>query len=274
MGEPDSSILRSAGAAQGGAVFCGDESKRRPPRRPAMSQHPLALFRKIYVINLPSRDDRRREMQAQFQRIGLGLAAPLVELFPAIRPGDRGSFPSVGSRGCFLSHLGALQKAVGEDLDRILILEDDLNFSDDFMQRVPLVAERLRGDDWSMFYGGYRLDRPVAGAQAGCAVLAAEDGVQTSHFVAFRGPVIAGLVAYLEAQLTRPAGDPRGGPMHVDGSYTWFRREHPQHSTLLAVPELGYQRASKTDVHELGLRDTAPVVRTAMAALRKLKNRL
>jgi hypothetical protein len=81
-------------------------------------------------------------------------------------------------------------------------------------------------------------------------------------------------VSYLEAQLARPAGDPHGGPMHVDGSYSWFRRGHPELSTLIAVPEIGHQRASKTDVHDLGLRDRLPILRTAMAAVRRLRNRM
>jgi hypothetical protein len=236
--------------------------------------HPLDLFDKIFVINLATRDDRRREMDEQFRRIGLALDSPLVEVFAAVRPDDRGDFPSVGARGCFMSHLGVLKSAAARGFARVLIVEDDLNFSDDFMQRTAAVAERLRRNDWSVFYGGYRLDRAVPDVQAGCAELPANAGVQTSHFIGFRGPAIGSLVAYLEAQLARPPGDPGGGPMHVDGSYTWFRREHPDLSTVLAVPELGYQRASKTDVHDLGLRDSVPIVRTAMAALRRLKNKL
>ena len=236
--------------------------------------HPLDLFDKIFVINLATRDDRRREMDEQFRRIGLSLDSPLVELFEAVRPDDRGDFPSIGARGCFMSHLGVLKRAVEQRLGTVLIVEDDLNFSDDFIQRISSVAERLQRQDWSMFYGGYRLEQAVPEVHGGCADLSADAGVQTSHFVAVRGAAITGLVGYLEAQLARPAGHPRGGPMHVDGSYTWFRREHPELPTVIAVPELGHQRASKTDVHDLGLRDSVPIVRSAMAALRKLKNRL
>jgi GR25 family glycosyltransferase involved in LPS biosynthesis len=37
---------------------------------------PLDIFQKIYVINLAARTDRRREMQEQFDRIGLRLDDP------------------------------------------------------------------------------------------------------------------------------------------------------------------------------------------------------
>lgn len=235
--------------------------------------HPLHVFQRVFVINLPSRDDRRREMAEQLQRIGLGFDSPLIALFPAVRPAHQGNFPSVGARGCFASHLAVLKEAARQGLQRILIVEDDLNFAPDFMARGPVVAERLRQADWSMFYGGYRLDRPLADTHSGAAIVAPDNGVQTSHFVGVQGSAIGSLVAHLEAQMARPAGDPLGGPMHVDGSYTWFRRARPDLVTLVAVPELGYQRASKTDVHELGLRDTLPGVRHAMAALRKLRNR-
>ncbi len=35
--------------------------------------HPFEVFDRISVINLATRDDRRREMDVQFRRIGLAL---------------------------------------------------------------------------------------------------------------------------------------------------------------------------------------------------------
>jgi glycosyl transferase, family 25 len=178
-------------------------------------------FAKAYVINLPSRSDRRREMSAELKRIGLE-----AEWFNAVRPDDRGEFESIGARGCFLSHLGVLRRSL--DLESVLILEDDVNFVRDF--RWPKIRP-----DWSIFYGGYRF-RP-------------DGDVETTHFVAFRSNAIRLLVPYMEAQLSRRAGDALGGPMHVDGTYLWFRREHPELVTVLARPELGYQRHSRSDIY-------------------------
>ena len=62
--------------------------------------------------------------------------------------------------------------------------------------------------------------------------------------------------------------------MHVDGAYNWFRRANPHFKTVLASPELGFQRASRTDIHDLRWYDSTPVVREAMAGLRLLKNAL
>jgi glycosyl transferase, family 25 len=64
------------------------------------------------------------------------------------------------------------------------------------------------------------------------------------------GEVARALLVYMQAQLERPAGDPLGGPMHVDGTYSWFRRDHPELVTLLSVPEIAHQRSSHSDICE------------------------
>ena len=78
--------------------------------------------------------------------------------------------------------------------------------------------------------------------------------------------------AYLGAMLERKPGDPLGGPMHVDGAYNWFRRAHAHHIAVAAVPELGYQRASRTDIHDLRWFDRWPGVRAAVAVIRRIRN--
>lgn len=234
-------------------------------------QNPLAVFDRIYVINLASRRDRRAEMAQQLARVDLSLAAPRVRLFEAVRPDAVGAFASIGARGCFMSHLGVLRDAEAARLKCVLILEDDLNFSSDFGQRAPQVLARLKAPDWAMFYGGYRMDQAPE-AVDGCAEIAATHGVQTTHFVAFNGMAIAAAAKYLEALLERSPGHPDGGPMHVDGAYSHFRRANPHYRTLAAVPELGYQRASRTDIHALRWFDRVPGVRDFVSALRRSRH--
>ena len=98
-------------------------------------------------------------------------------------------------------------------------------------------------------------------------------GTSVSGDVGLDARVFGSLIAFLEAQLARVPGHPDGGPMHVDGSYNLFRRAHPEFETWLAVPELGYQRASRTDIHPLQWRDRAWGVRNAVGLLRRMKNR-
>jgi hypothetical protein len=232
----------------------------------------LNLFDQIYIINLPERDDRRREMERQLRKVGVDAAAPKVRFFPATRPDSPGDFPSVGARGCFLSHLGVLEDAGARGLQRIVILEDDVNFVADFGRRSRPVLEALAELEWDLFYGGYRVRRPPdRQAQPGLATLPATEGIGTAHFIAFQGDGIAAAARYLQAILTRPAGDPRGGPMHVDGAYSWFRKDNPHLRTLLADPELGYQRPSRSDIYQVRWYDRAPLLSTAASYARRIK---
>ena len=238
----------------------------------------LNTFDRVYVINLPQRSDRRAEIAAQLRRVGMALDKEPLTLFPAIRPADAGGFPNVGTRGCFMSHLGVLQDAARTGHAPIAILEDDLDFAPAYATAGPAVAQALAAEPWDIFYGGHRIQGEPAHAPEdapGRAVreVAPEVPIVTAHFIAFSGRAIAPLVSTLEAMLERPPGDPRGGPMHVDGAYAWFRAAHPQFRTLVAVEQLGVQRASRTDIHALKWFDTVPLVRGLAQAARRLKRR-
>ncbi len=218
-----------------------------------------------YVVNLPAREDRRAEFGGQLKSIGLGWDA--VHLFPAIRPADAGPFASIGTRGCFLSQLEVLRRARDKP---VLILEDDLNFSRDFGERAGAIVEFLRANPWGMFYGGHETHgEPVEHLRP----FPAHKGILLAHMVAFHASVAPRAVTYLEAMLRRPAGDPAGGPMHVDGAYSWFRSANPDVVTRLAEPQLGHQRHSRTDIHPLKWHDRMAGVAQAAAALRRVRNR-
>lgn len=234
-----------------------------------------AYFDRAYVINLPDRRDRQHDMRRQLQRIGLRLGDRNVTLFPAIRPADKGGFETVGTRGCFLSHLAVLDDAVEASCSRIVIFEDDLNFCRDFNVRIDQVLRGLAGMPWSIFYGGHRISGASPPSEAsGLWPLASWTEVATAHFVAFQGTAIRRVAGTLRSLASRPAGDPDGGAMHVDGAYNWHRKLNPSDLALAAVPELGYQRSSRTDVHCLGWKDKTPLVRETIAQLRRLRNRV
>lgn len=233
----------------------------------------VEYFNCIYIINLAERQDRREEIAEQLSKIQLCLAHPKIHLFKAIKPDARGEFDSVGARGCFMSHLGILKHAKSLQFNRILILEDDLNFTQDFTSRIDQVIKELSLKDWQLFYGGY-LGLSGLEHKPAQQVINVPSSVtfHGAHFVAFQGEVISDLVVYLELMLTRKNGDPSGGPMHVDGAYLWYRKQGC--ATYLVFPELGYQRASRTDIHHLAWHDRLPVIRHVVSHLRKLKNKL
>lgn len=231
----------------------------------------VAVFRHLHVINLPHRTDRRRDMERELGRIGLEPGTPDVTWFPAVRPPDRGGFETIGARGCFESHLAVL-RLIGEGPHEAgLILEDDA----DLCAGLGDGLHRLEAEDWDLFFGQYTGEDP-APPRTGSGLIRCrpEDGLGMTHFVGVTRGTAQALVPYLEAMRRRPGGDPRGGPMHVDGAYSWFRREHPSVRTLCPEEPMARQRPSRTDIHQLGLRDRMPLLRTVMPVLRSLKRRL
>lgn len=221
-------------------------------------------FERIFVINLAHRADRRAEITEQLAVVGLSFDSPNVELFSAVRPIDAGGFDSIGARGCFMSHLQILRQA--RTLRNVLILEDDLDFVPGIRAAIGPALQALPAD-WGVFYGGCLTD--AATGNAALTPIPAQASLQNAHFVGFNGPVIGRLVDYLEAILQRPPGHIDGGPMHVDGAYSRFRADHSALRVFAAIPELGYQRASRTDIHSLKWFDRVPVVRELVQTIRR-----
>jgi hypothetical protein len=239
-----------------------------------MKQAINTFFDRVVVINLESRTDRHAEMREQLQRIGLSFESPGVALFQDVKPDAAAGFPSPGARGCFMSHLAVLRQGAKDGVGSLLILEDDLNFCDDFPHKFDALASFLAQRDWGLCYGSYVLQQPLAHTELPALAVAPATLVGTSAFLAIKGAHIVALVDYLEAMLARAPGDARGGPMHIDGAYCWFRQSHPELLTFLAARALGHQRSSKTDVHALRWFDQLTWSARLVASLRRWRNRL
>jgi glycosyl transferase family 25 len=230
----------------------------------------LDYFDHAYVVNLLERRDRRRQMEAELARAGL-LDPTKLEFFPAVRVHELQGFPSLGARGCFLSHLAILRRAQHAGFRRILIMEDDLAISPAWETHQAAIAERLARDDWAFAYLGYAAPQGIP-EDAASPICAFSGELTQTHFYGVRGEYIGKLIAYLEPMLSREPGDPEGGPMHVDGAYQTFRKKHPEALTLIAHPNLGTQRSSSSDVSPTWV-DRVPVLKSA-ARLYRLSRRL
>ncbi|MGG7566229.1 glycosyltransferase family 25 protein [Rhodovulum sp. DZ06] len=233
----------------------------------------LQRFERIYIINLASRTDRRAEMAGQLGRIGLTFDTPGVRLFAAIRPDGPGEFPSVGAHGCFMSHLSILEEARADGLASVLILEDDLNFSNAFMANADAYMAILDAEPFAFLHGGSPLPDPSAAAPTPLR-LAPDEPMMTTHCIALRGAAIADCADYLAAMAARKGGDPAGGPMHVDGAYCWFRRARPDLAGLSFSPSMAYQRLSDTDVAPQAAWKSLPVVKQLLGLRRRIRNAL
>jgi GR25 family glycosyltransferase involved in LPS biosynthesis len=209
-------------------------------------------------------------MEDQLSKIRVEKNHYKVTFFPAVRPVDAGEFPTIGARGCFSSHLSVLNDAQKNGYQKILLLEDDVDFSTDFLLKIEPVIEKLKAKNWAIFYGGYLNELTVIDMEP----LSFSEGVMGGHFMAFQQPAISGLTEYLTLMIGRKGGDPLGGPMHVDGAYSWYRQQNPSLITLVSANQLGHQRSSRTDIHQNKWYDCAPIISSLVAFVRRYKNKL
>ncbi len=236
----------------------------------------LSVFDRIYVINLVARMDRRAEVARQLARLGLGFDHPAVTLFPASRFDDPGNFPAAGIRGCYMSHLRVMADALERGEERILLMEDDADFSRAFEQRFAAMAPALSAGEWGVFYGW----QPEHYADAedpedtDLMEVAADTPVKLTHFMGFSQVAMATIVPYLEAMAARPMGDPAGGPMNVDGAYSWCRAAHPEIVTLCTRTPIAVQRPSRSDIYNAKWFDRIGLARPLVTALRRAKRAL
>ena len=231
----------------------------------------IDYFDKVYIINLPHRADRREEIEEQLKKVGLALNHPKVILFNAIKPDAAGAFPNIGAKGCFLSHLGVLKDAQLKQFKQILIFEDDLDLTKNFIEQSEKALLSLIKNDWDIFYGDYRLFEPIDYDNNAIKNISAEFRLDTTNFLGIKNSVISPLVDYLEQMLARPSGHPLGGPMHVDGAYNWFRRELPAYTTTISTPKLGFQRSSDSDIADLSWKNRLPLIKLIKKFIRKIK---
>ena len=232
------------------------------------------VFDRILIINLPFRSDRRVEIEGELNRIGLSLKDGSAEILSASRFKDAGSFASIGARGCFDSHVRALKAAYERNSNGVLILEDDCDFIDDIRHKLPGVLHNLSVTQWSIFYGGHHSGAAPLNDLRGISMIAANESLSATHFIAVSGRALPALIPYLEAMAAREPGSPLGGPMHIDGAYSWFRKDNPEFETWVAEPQLGFQRPSRTDIHQLRFYDRLVGLREAIDAIRRVKRKL
>lgn len=112
----------------------------------------------VYIINLDERSDRYKKLQQELERVGI----TNYVRFPAIKPDpndydlNKHNFASKdqnyirGSLGCKLSHLSILKHARKQGYKKILIFEDDVEFTGN----IKLLENALNylGDDFTFIY--------------------------------------------------------------------------------------------------------------------------
>ncbi|QND70464.1 LPS biosynthesis glycosyltransferase [Tardiphaga robiniae] len=192
-----------------------------------------------------------------------------ASFFPAIKPAELQGFPSIGAHGCFMSHLAVLKE--GQRCHQhVMIIEDDLDFVDDFQSRWGDIFADLEAQPWSIFYPAHFIET----LPAGISEVAPGTGVMCTHFMMFHRDAVAEIIGGLELMLQRPPGHSDGGPMHVDGAYSTLRAQRPSLRTFAYSPALGTQRSSRSDIADLKFYDRMAALRPTARIFRELKRSL
>lgn len=170
-------------------------------------------FERVFVINLPYKEDRRIRLARHLEKKGLASPDDLVwvraisgEMCPPPEFFKAGG----GAWGCLQSHLRIVQDAIMDRLENYLVLEDDAVFHDDsaahlerFMREVPA--------DWGQVYlGGQHLRDPEP--VEGSPFVFRSRNVNRTHAFALKRSAFA----MFQQHVTHAPDYIQNGPWHID----------------------------------------------------------
>ena len=117
----------------------------------------------VYLINMDNDDDRLKKVTKECDKVNIKF-----ERFPGLKVSDLSQnildkyipeeiqkYGTNGMIGCGLSHLFIWQDAIQKNYKNILVLEDDVHFTDDFNEYLEHVMEELP-KDYDILYLGYK----------------------------------------------------------------------------------------------------------------------
>lgn len=186
-------------------------------------------FDQAFCINLDKRTDRWKASVKQFNKIGLdvervsavnGFAEPPA----SIRPGEV---------GCLKSHLKVFKMAKERGLKSFLMLEDDVEFSDNFHERFNTIEPQIK--DYEMLYLG---SNPHSGSRHEVSPnLNRITYTFAAHGVIFKESCFDDIINQLEGPLLTP----------VDVAYG---QQQVTHTAYSIKPALAWQRKDFSDINQ------------------------
>lgn len=148
------------------------------------------FFQRVVMVTLPRRQDRCDRSLAAMKRVGWPFLQP--ERFRAI---DGGSnvvptptrwISGGGAFGCGQSHIQILQAALMDGIETLLVLEDDVEFKDTFVEELSVFMKEVPEDWECLMLGGQHMQPPekISDAVVKCV------NAQRTHAYAVRGRAI------------------------------------------------------------------------------------
>ena len=190
------------------------------------------FFSHVLVINLDRRPDRMEQLipELTFHNIEASRISAIdgKTVYPELKNIYRGWL------GCTLSHINALTWAKQNKLSNILIIEDDVRFSEINLMELPTIIEELP-NDWDMFYLGANDKHPKTILNQYSKHLRKAEFLLTTHAYAVNAKCYDVLINHLQSNCTTV----------VDVLYTQLQ---PQLKCYLATPILAWQAEGFSDI--------------------------
>jgi glycosyl transferase family 25 len=238
-----------------------------------MTMHFFQYFDRIALIHLPSRTDRFTALRLELSRLGLDICDSSKVVIPdAPVPDNANGFYSRGVYGNFLSHLEILQKAYGDNLETVLVLEDDAIFNRAFDSKQATIAHYLKANPWDEVFIGHSISGRLPKSPSGLVQFSG--GFVWSHCYGIHRRVMPRLIDYFEKTIERPAGHPDGAKMYIDAAHTLFRQQNPDVICLVSSPCMSVQKGSQSNLNSAAWYDRNSLFHKATGAVRDIRDEI
>src|SRR5690242_14437834 len=147
------------------------------------------LFDQVWVISLKRRPDRLDRFLRQTKKFQWPFRCP--QIYHAV-DGDKVGVPKYwqtggGSYGCLRSHMNILERAILDDVNSILVMEDDALFPESFVEDISVFLESVPRDWQCLMLGGQHVNSTPIPVAPGVVQAGGGGGIQRTHCYALRG---------------------------------------------------------------------------------------
>ena len=193
-------------------------------------------IRHAFYINLEHRTDRKEHVEQQLTSVGITTA----QRFNAIRMEN-------GAIGCSMSHLAILKKALAEEYDHVLIVEDDIQFLNPalFTKQFAEFFKSMKDNQWDVLLLGGNNSPPFHYVNPACVRVAR---CQTTTGYLVNGHYIETLIKNIKTGLTHLLSKPHMRTMYAIDRY-WFLLQEKDLWFLL-TPLTVIQREDYSDIEK------------------------
>lgn len=160
----------------------------------------LDVFDHAFIINEDSETGRMVSAKQKLTEVNI-----MAERIAAVKPKERGSYRSIGQRGCVESHLKAIKLARYRGYRNVLIFEDDIIFRSGFSYYWDQVTDDVHSTDYDLFYF-YRWRE--AGRNNGAITVVPIAGTLCAHAYAVNGYFFDQFIRIVEDSLDSGNGLP------------------------------------------------------------------